>query len=226
MVIRRLKFGVLFSYWHQTDENLMFGNLDGTPEFKEFLGYIGETVLLKNWNKFRGGLDNKNNATGEFSVYTEFTNIEIMFHVSTMLPFQPEDIQKVERKRHIGNDIVVIVFRQPPPNPAPPNTPKQELFSPLMLTSKFNHVFCVVQPIPRNGTTCYRVEIGNKPGVQPYAPFLPENCLIEGPNLREFLLSKLINAEIAATESPEFKNKMMRTRRALLENILQEVQKA
>lgn len=33
-----------------------------------------------------------------------------MFHVSTKLPFQPDDEQKVERKRHLGNDICVIVF--------------------------------------------------------------------------------------------------------------------
>jgi RAP1 GTPase activating protein 1 len=34
-----------------------------------------------------------------------------MFHVATYIPFTPEDRQQVERKRHLGNDIVVIVFR-------------------------------------------------------------------------------------------------------------------
>lgn len=46
-----------------------------------------------------------------------------MFHVSTLLPYQEKDLQKVnlpnirvtpkvERKRHIGNDIVVIIFNE------------------------------------------------------------------------------------------------------------------
>ena len=35
----------------------------------------------------------------------------MMFHVSTLLPFFPADPQQVERKRHIGNDLVVIIFQ-------------------------------------------------------------------------------------------------------------------
>ena len=35
-----------------------------------------------------------------------------MFHVSTLLPFKEKgDNQQLERKRHIGNDIVAIVFQ-------------------------------------------------------------------------------------------------------------------
>lgn len=48
--------------------------------------------------------------TGRHSVYTMYEGHEIMFHVSTMLPFSKDNRQQVERKRHIGNDIVNIVF--------------------------------------------------------------------------------------------------------------------
>lgn len=34
-----------------------------------------------------------------------------MFHVSTFLPYTVGDIQQLQRKRHIGNDIVAIVFQ-------------------------------------------------------------------------------------------------------------------
>lgn len=37
-------------------------------------------------------------------------NIEIMFHVSTMLPHEENDPQKLQKKRHIGNDIVCVAF--------------------------------------------------------------------------------------------------------------------
>jgi hypothetical protein len=29
-----------------------------------------------------------------------------------MLPFQRDDLQRVERKRHVGNDIVVVLFKE------------------------------------------------------------------------------------------------------------------
>ncbi len=45
--------------------------------------------------RYRGGLDNCHNQTGENSVYTEYDGQEIMFHVSTLLPFDPSDKQQV-----------------------------------------------------------------------------------------------------------------------------------
>ena len=33
-----------------------------------------------------------------------------MFHVSTLLPYEKNDPQKLQRKRHVGNDIVCVVF--------------------------------------------------------------------------------------------------------------------
>ena len=48
--------------------------------------------------------------TGKYSVYTLYQGHEIMFHVATLLPYSRDNRQQVERKRHIGNDIVNIVF--------------------------------------------------------------------------------------------------------------------
>ncbi|XP_053144963.1 rap1 GTPase-activating protein 1-like [Hemicordylus capensis] len=57
-----------------------------------------------------------------------------MFHVSTKLPFTEGDAQQLQRKRHIGNDIVAIVFQDE-------NTP----FVPDMIASNFLHAYVVVQ---------------------------------------------------------------------------------
>ena len=35
-----------------------------------------------------------------------------MYHVATLLPFSDTDAQQLQRKRHIGNDIVSIVFQE------------------------------------------------------------------------------------------------------------------
>ena len=71
-------------------------------------------ILLKTNNnniRFRGGLDILNDDTGEESVFEKYSDSEIMFHVSTLLPSSLRDSQHLEKKRHIGNDRVTIVFQ-------------------------------------------------------------------------------------------------------------------
>ena len=46
-------------------------------------------------NSFRGGLDTCNDQTGEYSYYTTHKDREIMFHVSTLLPYNATDSQQV-----------------------------------------------------------------------------------------------------------------------------------
>jgi len=62
-----------------------------------------------------------------------------MYHVATLLPNQPADEQKVERKRHIGNDVVTIVFKE--------QATQEDRFDPSILTSHFIHCVFVVSPI-------------------------------------------------------------------------------
>lgn len=47
------------------------------------------------WGRFRGGLDVTHGQTGTESVYCNFRNKEIMFHVSTKLPYTEGDTQQV-----------------------------------------------------------------------------------------------------------------------------------
>lgn len=48
------------------------------------------------FSRFRGGLDVTHGQTGTESVYYNFHNKEVMFHVSTKLPFTEGDTQQVE----------------------------------------------------------------------------------------------------------------------------------
>ncbi|GCC16919.1 hypothetical protein chiPu_0017392 [Chiloscyllium punctatum] len=106
------KFGVLYAKDGQLTDDEMFSNETGSESFQKFLNLMGETITLKGWIGYRGGLDTKNDTTGIHSIYTVYQGHEIMFHVSTMLPYSKENKQQVERKRHIGNDIVTIVFQE------------------------------------------------------------------------------------------------------------------
>ena len=83
-----------------------------------------------------GGLDTKYGDTGETSVYATHQGIQIMYHVSTMLPYNPKDVQQIARKKHIGNDVVVFIFMMGV-------TP----FDPSTFVSEFNHVFIAVRRV-------------------------------------------------------------------------------
>ena len=72
---------------------------------------LGQKIQLADHKGYRGALDTQYGQTGEDSLYEVFHGREIMFHVSTLLPFTENDSQQLQRKRHIGNDIVAIVFQ-------------------------------------------------------------------------------------------------------------------
>ena len=135
---KTLKFGVVYCKNNQSSDDEMYSNEHGSYEFNQFLHFLGSHILLEGWDKFRGGLDVTSNTTGIQSVYTTLDDLEIMFHVSTLLPYDKGNPQQLHRKRHIGNDIVVIIFQDYNSNP----------FDPQKWTSNFNHVFVIVRPIP------------------------------------------------------------------------------
>jgi len=208
-IINKYKIGVLNVKPGQTNENEIYANVEISQDFNDFLNFIGERVTLFGFEKFRGGLDVKKNTTGKESIYTTYNDFEIMFHVAALLPDQPHDEQRVEKKRHVGNDVVVVIFHESP-----------QPFDPLILTSHFNHIFIVIKPIRAGDVKKYRVEVANHEGVPCYPPFLPAVPEFE-PNseFREFLITKIINSERAAMYAPSFKGKLQRTRKTLLENM-------
>ncbi|XP_046719197.1 rap1 GTPase-activating protein 2a isoform X4 [Silurus meridionalis] len=208
------KFGVIYQKFGQTSEEELFGNNEETPAFTEFLSVLGDTIELQDFKGFRGGLDVSHGQTGTHSVCTVFRNREIMFHVSTKLPFTEGDIQQLQRKRHIGNDIVAAVFQEEP-------TP----FVPDMIASNFLHAYVLVQPEnPCTDHTTYKVSVTAREDVPPFGPTLPNPSVFKkGPEFREFLLTKLINAENACYKSDKFAKLEGRTRAALLDNLHDEL---
>jgi len=211
LLVSSYKFGLLLCKSGQDDENAMFSNVDTTPDFDEFCDFLGDRITLQGWSRFAAGLDTKTGTTGKTSIYTQFKDFEIMFHVSTMLPFHVKDKQQLERKRHIGNDVCVVVFLES----------DADIFSPETLVSHFNHVFFVVtkdrETSEKFGETHYRINVAHKPGVPPASPPLPDPPVFrKDADLKAFLHCKLINTERAAMYAPAFVKKMTRTRHALL----------
>eukprot|EP00026_Physarum_polycephalum_P018624 Phypoly_transcript_20274.p1 GENE.Phypoly_transcript_20274~~Phypoly_transcript_20274.p1 ORF type:complete len:202 (+),score=24.86 Phypoly_transcript_20274:66-608(+) len=174
---------------------------------------MGDKISLKGWTQYSGGLNVDAGLEGTHSVYTQYEGFEIMFHVSTLLPFNPGDTQQLARKRHIGNDIVAIVFMD---GPCPP-------LKPTFIKTQFIHVFIIVQLIrgAPGQKAKYRVSVAAKNDVRPFMPFLPPETteLVNGPELREFLLTKLINGERSSLMSLSFKERMGKARQLFLNNL-------
>lgn len=91
--------------------------------FEDFLNLLGNRITLKDWRGYRGDLDVKGqrisflfffnifisffeieNSSGEFSYFTQWNSLSIMFHIFNLLPVS-------SRQSILGNDIVTIVFK-------------------------------------------------------------------------------------------------------------------
>uniref|UniRef100_A0A2K6P702 GTPase-activating Rap/Ran-GAP domain-like protein 3 n=1 Tax=Rhinopithecus roxellana TaxID=61622 RepID=A0A2K6P702_RHIRO len=208
------KFGVLFAKDGQLTDDEMFSNEIGSEAFQKFLNLLGDTITLKGWMGYRGGLDTKNDTTGIHSVYTVYQGHEIMFHVSTMLPYSKENKQQVERKRHIGNDIVTIVFQE--------GEESSPAFKPSMIRSHFTHIFALVRYDQQNDS--YRLKIFSEESVPLFGPPLPTPPVFtDHQEFRDFLLVKLINGEKATLETPTFAQKRRRTLDMLIRSLHQDL---
>lgn len=256
ILIKAYRVGVVYSGL-SVDENTMFSNNEPSEGFKTFMGWLGKHIKLKGWKGFKGGLDVEHNTTGTHSYFTDAHGFDIMFHTSTELPLSTVNPQQVERKRHIGNDVVVIIYQ---------DGPTAKPFQATSIASKFNHVYIIVQAItgdeagqgsdapptsararrvaarkskraveveveavapssPRSraagGKLQYRVAVVSKHGVKMHGPVLPdpEHVYNLDDNFRQFLLTKIINAERAAYYAPGFAQ--TRTRRLWLKSLLE-----
>ncbi|XP_036368697.1 GTPase-activating Rap/Ran-GAP domain-like protein 3 isoform X2 [Octopus sinensis] len=208
------KFGVLFAKDGQTSDDDMYCNEEGNSDFQKFIDLLGDRVKLKDWDRFKGGLDVKTDSTGTESRYVIYEGHEIMFHVSTLLPYSPDNRQQVERKRHIGNDIVNIVyfdcdFEKPP------------VFKPNMMKTHFTHIYAVV--MYNKEQDAFKLSVFSEESVPLFGPVLPSPPIFTNhKEFRDFLLVKLINGEKAAVNNRLFAQKRERTLDMLIRNIYQE----
>ncbi|XP_036429497.1 signal-induced proliferation-associated 1-like protein 2 [Colossoma macropomum] len=205
------KVGVLYCKAGQSTEEEMYNNESAGPAMEEFLDLLGQRVRLKGFTKYRAQLDNKTDSTGTHSLYTTYKDYELMFHVSTLLPYTPNNRQQLLRKRHIGNDIVTIVFQEPGALP----------FTPKNIRSHFQHVFVIVKVHnPCTENVCYSVAVSRSKDVPPFGPPIPKGVTFpKSAVFRDFLLAKVINGENAAHKSEKFRAMATRTRQEYLKDL-------
>lgn len=163
---------------------------------------MGDKIPLKGWRGYRGDLDIKDDATGPISLYRRWKGFEIMFHVSTLLPYTSDEPQQLPRKRRIGNDIGVIVFQE------------GGVYHPP-IRSQFLHVYYCVSPFvsedqANSSKKFYRFEVCTADGVPDYNPELPAPSVFEKTlNFRDFLMTKGSFLTIFSFETDSFFKKKL-----------------
>eukprot|EP01102_Stenamoeba_stenopodia_P009589 TRINITY_DN283_c0_g4_i2.p1 TRINITY_DN283_c0_g4~~TRINITY_DN283_c0_g4_i2.p1 ORF type:complete len:1041 (+),score=351.25 TRINITY_DN283_c0_g4_i2:113-3235(+) len=210
--VKTHKVGLVNQKDEQATEEDILGNTEISPAFEEFIDFIGKRIELNGWTGYSAGLDVERSETGTQSLYSEWVDHKFMFHVAPFLPYSKTNSQQIERKRHIGNDVVVVVFQESDKKPYCPKT----------ISSHVNHVIVVIRPIKDNDKTKYKMAVSVKQGMQPFSPILgPSLDTIYEKNdvFKDLFFSKIVGAEQEAVYAPEFINRLERSRNAALKAV-------
>jgi len=130
-----------------------------------------------------------------------------MYHVATLFPEDEKDEQCIEKKRFFGNDVVVLIFQEPGTK-----------IDVSIFSTHFTQAYIIVEPVitKDNVVNEYIIATANKTIVPPYGPYIPDPPIIPKEEVRDFILTKLINAERASMRAHTFRLKMERTRSVIL----------
>ncbi|XP_068142782.1 tuberin [Drosophila tropicalis] len=150
------KIGVLYVGQGQCNNEVeILRNSYGSTRYVEFLRSIGTLVSLKEaeQNNLFIGLD-KNGADGKFAYIWKDDILQVTFHVATLMPTNlVDDANCNEKKKHIGNDFVKIIYND-----------SGEECSLTTISGQFNFACVIVEPLELNSNRIYvkaRSEIRN-----------------------------------------------------------------
>jgi len=157
-----LKIGVIYVREGQDDQKVIFRNDTKSDLYAEFVRGLGWPIDVATHRGYLGGLDPKQ-TTGISAPYYANSIMEVIFHEITSMPTNPSDNQQIHKKRHVGNDIVHIVYSEDTND-----------YAPTTITSQFNDAHIIAYPLP-NGL--FRIQIYRKENVQIFGPLVHGMCV-------------------------------------------------
>ncbi|KAK2829900.1 hypothetical protein FQN49_007147, partial [Arthroderma sp. PD_2] len=192
------KIGVLYIGEGQTGETEIFANEHGSPDYEFFIASLGTKVSIENPKFNPQGLHFERD--GKYIYAWRDRVSEIIYHVATMMPTNLEaDPHCVNKKQHIGNDFVNIIFNR-----------SGSEFDFNTISTQFNFVDIVITPASRVGAgkdiegeftvndfnrRFYTVKVLSKPGMPELsASAIPK--VISGKNLAAFVRIIGLNASV------------------------------
>uniref|UniRef100_A0A6I8N2E2 Tuberin n=1 Tax=Ornithorhynchus anatinus TaxID=9258 RepID=A0A6I8N2E2_ORNAN len=121
-----------------TNEIAILSNEHGSYRYTEFLAGLGKLIELKDCQPdkiYLGGLA----VCGEDGQFTYCWHDDIMqaiFHIATLMPTKDLDKNRCDKKRHLGNDFVTIVYND-----------SGEDFKLGTIKGQFNFVHVLITPL-------------------------------------------------------------------------------
>jgi tuberous sclerosis 2 len=142
-VIDTHKVGIMYVAPGQTHERDILRNTYGSPAYTRFLEGIGRLINLRGQvDVYAGGLDPEED--GEYAYAWWDDNSQILYHTATMMPTNLHDEFCNNKKRHIGNDLVRIIWN---------DSGRPYKFD--TLTTQFQFVNIVIEPHSRGAVSAF-----------------------------------------------------------------------
>ncbi|XP_068177466.1 tuberin isoform X2 [Antennarius striatus] len=133
------KIGVVFVGAGQvSNEVSILSNEYGSNRYAAFLTGLGKLIHLKDCDPdqiFLGGLDQYGDD-GEFTYCWHDDIMQAIFHIATLMPNRESDRGCCNKKRHIGNDFVMVVYND-----------SGEEYKLGTIKGQFNFVEVVIKPL-------------------------------------------------------------------------------
>uniref|UniRef100_A0A8K9V8C1 Tuberin n=1 Tax=Oncorhynchus mykiss TaxID=8022 RepID=A0A8K9V8C1_ONCMY len=133
------KIGVVFVGAGQVfNEVSILSNEYGSNRYAGFLTGLGKLIHLKDCDPdqiFLGGLDQYGDD-GEFTYCWHDDIMQAIFHIATLMPNRDSDKGCCNKKRHIGNDFVMVVYND-----------SGEEYKLGTIKGQFNFVEVIIKPL-------------------------------------------------------------------------------
>ncbi|KDQ54499.1 hypothetical protein JAAARDRAFT_135282 [Jaapia argillacea MUCL 33604] len=183
-VIDTHKVGIMYVSPGQTSEEEILRNTHGSPAYARFLEGLGRLIDLRGqMDVYAGGLDP--DEDGEYA-YAWWDDIgQILYHTATLMPTNPDDMYCINKKRHIGNDYVRIVWN---------DSGHDYQFD--TLRTQFQFVNIVIEPHSHGAIAAYsnnlheieyfKVKVQRAPGMEEFTP-IGDFKLVSADNLPFFV---------------------------------------
>nr|ALE20562.1 TSC2 [Leptinotarsa decemlineata] len=187
------KIGVVYVREGQTNSEVeIYKNRFGSLRYVEFLQQLGTLVKLEDVDPqvfFLGGLDQHGND-GKFAYIWQDDVIRVMFHVATMMPNKESDPFCNNKKMHIGNNYVTIVYND-----------SKEDFNISTIKGQFTFVCIVIHPLDHGINSCCQSQ-------RDYPTWLPvsEPKLVSDQNVAILARQLALHANLASLVARSLKN--------------------
>ncbi|XP_058881863.1 ral GTPase-activating protein subunit alpha-2-like isoform X3 [Acipenser ruthenus] len=166
------KIAVFYIGDGQEDKCSILSNTGGSQAYEDFVSGLGWEVDLSTHCGFMGGLQ-RNGSTGQTAPYYSTSTVEVIFHVSTRMPSDPDD-SLTRKLRHLGNDEVHIVWSE-----------HTRDYRRGIIPTDFGDVLIIIYPMKNQ---MFFVQIMKKPQVPFFGP------LFDGAIVTATLLPSLVRA--------------------------------